>query len=129
MTNEQALFILRSMRGAMYPANTDDQKALSMAIAALSAPPEPKAEPVAWACSDPTRLNHLMSAAQYKSALPKNRTQFDVPLYAHPPAPPEGWRYRVTPTGPWHWKDTQPSDWTYDAQPLCAAPPAPETPE
>jgi hypothetical protein len=39
-------------------------------------------EPVAWGSSDPTRLNQLMSAAQYKSALPKNRAYFDVPLYA-----------------------------------------------
>ena len=39
-------------------------------------------EPVAWASSDPTRLNQLISAAQYKSALPKNRAHFDMPLYA-----------------------------------------------
>lgn len=41
-------------------------------------------EPDAWMSSDPTRANQLMSAAQYKSALPKNRECFDVALYRRP---------------------------------------------
>lgn len=40
----------------------------------------------AWASSKPYRLNHLMSAAQYSNALPKNRVDFDIPLYG-PAAP------------------------------------------
>jgi hypothetical protein len=40
----------------------------------------------AWASSKPYRLNHLMSAAQYTNALPKNRVDFDIPLYG-PAAP------------------------------------------
>ena len=39
-------------------------------------------EPVAYASSKEWRKNHLMSAAQYKSALPKNVVDFDIPLYA-----------------------------------------------
>lgn len=46
---------------------------------------ERKAEPVAYASSKEWRKNHLMSAAQYKSALSKNIVDFDIPLYAHPP--------------------------------------------
>ena len=40
------------------------------------------AEPVAYASSKEWRKNHLMSAAQYKSALSKNIVDFDIPLYA-----------------------------------------------
>lgn len=38
-------------------------------------------EPFAYACSQ--RLNHLWSAAQFNNALPKNRTDCDIPLHAH----------------------------------------------
>ena len=41
-------------------------------------------DPDAWMSSDPARANQLMSAAQYKSALPKNRECFDMPLYRWP---------------------------------------------
>jgi hypothetical protein len=41
-------------------------------------------EPVAWASSSEMRRNQLLSAAQYKNALPKNVVDFDIPLYAHP---------------------------------------------
>ncbi len=37
-------------------------------------------EAVAFASSDPMRKNQLCSRAQYDSALPKNRTKFDIPL-------------------------------------------------
>lgn len=48
----------------------------------LSALATPEGEPVAWASSKEWRKNQLMSAAQYNSALPKNRTDFDIPLFA-----------------------------------------------
>lgn len=41
-------------------------------------------EAFAWASSKPYRKNHLMSAAQYNSALPRNRVDFDIPLFARP---------------------------------------------
>lgn len=41
-------------------------------------------EVIAYASSKDYRKNHLMSAAQYKSALPKNRVDFDIPLVAAP---------------------------------------------
>ena len=41
-----------------------------------------KQEPLAYASSVEWRKNHLMSKAQYDSCLPKNRVDFDVPLYA-----------------------------------------------
>ena len=37
--------------------------------------------PIAWASSVGWRANQLMSAEQYRQCLPKNRTDFDVPLY------------------------------------------------
>ena len=37
--------------------------------------------PVAWASSVGWRANQLMSAEQYRQCLPKNRADFDVPLY------------------------------------------------
>ena len=43
-------------------------------------------EPIAYASSKEWRKNHLMSAAQHKSALSKNVVDFDIPLYAHPSA-------------------------------------------
>lgn len=43
-------------------------------------------EAFAWASSKPYRKNHLMSAAQYNSALPRNRVDFDIPLFARPDA-------------------------------------------
>ncbi|OIN06137.1 hypothetical protein BFS86_19735 [Shewanella algae] len=39
---------------------------------------------VAYASSSEFRKNQLISAAQYNSALPKNRIEFDIPLYAQP---------------------------------------------
>lgn len=39
---------------------------------------------VGYASSDPARCNVLLSKARFDSALPKNRTEFDVPLYALP---------------------------------------------
>ena len=38
-------------------------------------------EAVAYKSSLEWRLNHLMSRRQYDSCLPKNRVDFDVPLY------------------------------------------------
>ena len=38
-------------------------------------------EAVAYQSSLEWRLNHLMSRRQYDSCLPKNRVDFDVPLY------------------------------------------------
>jgi hypothetical protein len=40
------------------------------------------ASPIAYASSKPERINQLLSAAQYRSCLPKNRADFDIPLYA-----------------------------------------------
>lgn len=40
------------------------------------------AEPIAYASSKPERINQLLSARQYRSCLPKNRADFDIPLYA-----------------------------------------------
>lgn len=37
--------------------------------------------PIAWASSVGWRANQLMSAEQYRQCLPKNRADFDVPLY------------------------------------------------
>lgn len=42
--------------------------------------------PIAYASSKDWRKNHLMSAAQYKSALSKNIADFDIALYAIPMA-------------------------------------------
>ena len=47
---------------------------------------QPEQEPVAYASSVDWRKNHLMSKAQYDNCLPKNRVDFDVPLYTSPPA-------------------------------------------
>jgi len=46
---------------------------------------QPEQEPVAYASSVDWRKNHLMSKAQYDNCLPKNRVDFDVPLYTTPP--------------------------------------------
>lgn len=46
---------------------------------------EKEQEPVAYASSKEWRRNQLMSAAQYKSCLEKNRVDFDIPLYTTPP--------------------------------------------
>lgn len=54
---------------------------------------DPAPEAVAYACSDPDKLNHVISVAQYKNALPKNVMKYDMPLYAHPPIKEAmGWR-------------------------------------
>lgn len=42
-------------------------------------------KPVAYACSNPEYVNHLMSVRQFENCLSKNRAKFDVPLYAIPP--------------------------------------------
>ena len=39
------------------------------------------ARPIAWASSVEWRKNQLLSAAQYDNCLPKNRADFDMPLY------------------------------------------------
>lgn len=41
----------------------------------------PPLGPRAWASSVERRINQLLSAAQYDNCLPKNRADFDVPLY------------------------------------------------
>ena len=52
---------------------------------ALKQMAQPEQEPVAYASSVDWRKNHLMSKAQYDNCLPKNRVDFDVPLYTTPP--------------------------------------------
>jgi uncharacterized Zn finger protein (UPF0148 family) len=52
------------------------------AIRARNTGAEMRAEPVAYASSNPARINQLLSARQYQSCLPKNRVDFDIPLYA-----------------------------------------------
>ena len=47
---------------------------------------QPAQEPVAYASSIDWRKNQLMSKAQFDNCLPKNRVDFDVPLYARPQA-------------------------------------------
>ena len=69
---------------AMRKEHADGLTVLATLRAAIEAAAEP--EPVAWASSLPHRANQLMSAAQYNSCLPKNRSDFDVPLYAAPPS-------------------------------------------
>lgn len=70
---------------AEYPVSEDECAEIYRNM--LAAAPPASAEPVAWASSDPKRLNQLLSAAQYRSCAPKNRVGFDVPLYAAPPVP------------------------------------------
>ena len=48
---------------------------------AVGAPLERQVRPRAWASSVEWRTNQLLSAAQYGHCLPKNRADFDVPLY------------------------------------------------
>ena len=103
--------------------------AVKAAIAALSAPPEPKTEPVAWKCDalismDPDDVEYWTTKG------------FPVtPLYAHPPAPPEGWV--MVPREPTDAMEEAGLDADDTASRvdlvwsvmISAAPPAPETPE
>ena len=58
---------------------------------------------IAYASSKDCRKNHLMSAAQYESALPKNRVDFDIPLVsALSPPKVEGPSVKIKPL---QWKD------------------------
>jgi hypothetical protein len=64
---------------------------------------QPEPEPVAYASSVDWRKNQLMSKAQFDNCLPKNRMDFDVPLYTSPPkreSEPEPVGYLIV-TDPW----------------------------
>jgi hypothetical protein len=64
--------------------------ALLRAALTLPAVQDVSAIPLAWASSIGWRANQLMSAEQYRQCLPKNRADFDVPLYG--PDAMENWR-------------------------------------
>ena len=55
--------------------------ALLRAALTLPVAQDASAIPIAWASSVGWRANQLMSAEQYRQCLPKNRSDFDVPLY------------------------------------------------
>ena len=48
---------------------------------AVLGPVQSSVRPCAWASSLECRINQILSAAQYDNCLPKNRIDFDVPLY------------------------------------------------
>lgn len=62
----------------VFDPTSPNGKLMIAVMAALSAP---LSQPMAYASSQPWRANQLLSAAQYKSCLPKNRVDFDIPLY------------------------------------------------
>lgn len=92
----------RAIRRGRHLSAYEKMENLKAFCAGESAPPEPEPGPVAYASSKDYRKNHLMSAAQYRNALPKNRVDFDVPLYALAPDTAarreereEPWTYKI----------------------------------
>jgi hypothetical protein len=72
------------VRAPSYDAGPALRKFALAIIAQARAAMRAEMQLMAHASSDPDRRNQLMSKAQYDSALPKNRSKFDIPLYAIP---------------------------------------------
>lgn len=73
--------VLMSMDPELLRRVVQAETEVELLRAALPVVQGASAIPIAWASSVGWRANQLMSAEQYRQCLPKNRADFDVPLY------------------------------------------------
>jgi hypothetical protein len=73
--------VLMSMDPELLRRVVQAETEVELLRAALPVVLDASAIPIAWASSVGWRANQLMSAEQYRQCLPKNRADFDVPLY------------------------------------------------
>lgn len=73
--------VLMSMDPELLQRVVQAETEVELLRAALPVVQGASAIPIAWTSSVGWRANQLMSAEQYRQCLPKNRADFDVPLY------------------------------------------------